>query len=81
MGGFFVPLSLMRTYRMSLISAGSISLDSTFNILLHNLRLLSYFCFFNSVPETGLQFVVWNMIRQKNTVMCSLNLKDTIRTD
>jgi hypothetical protein len=25
------PLSLMTTYRMSLISAGSISLDSTFN--------------------------------------------------
>jgi hypothetical protein len=34
-GGFFkkttAPLSLMKTYRMSLISAGSISLDSTFN--------------------------------------------------
>ncbi len=26
------PLSLMTTYRMSLISAGSISLDSTFNV-------------------------------------------------
>jgi hypothetical protein len=33
-GGFFqkttAPLSLMTTYKMSLISAGSISLDSTF---------------------------------------------------
>ncbi len=35
-GAFFLkpsaPLSLMTTYRMSLISAGSISLDSTFNL-------------------------------------------------
>jgi hypothetical protein len=39
-GEFFqnisAPLSLMTSYRMSLISAGSISLDSTFKPLLVN---------------------------------------------
>ncbi len=50
MGDGLIFLSLMKTYRMSLISARSISLDSTFNVdyawKLSNYRTLNIFSFF-----------------------------------
>ncbi len=56
-GGFFwkpsATLSIMKTYRMSLISAGSISLDSTFKIKKHRL------CHVIILPKTG---CVWKKI-------------------
>ncbi len=47
----FAPLSLMTTYRMSLISAGSISLDSTFKsqMRFQENKIVGEFCLYADI--------------------------------